>query len=362
MSQSQVKIGPKPLAAVQDDNDEDDVSEFLGFLTFSTTGEVLVPREWLLDKWEDYDLPNSLLPKQPSNWSAYRRMKNELLEDADYRNYQVHLDQYNRNFNCKFELEKSDEMGSNTYIVYSKVFFPEELNGEEGGDWASKRVGHLEFYRPNDGDAPGQLITNFDENGDGGKETVHEEACMRLADRARDLFHKMQSHHNYADMNGIIEDFRANSNAVAIRRAVYFIGSHHQDTIESLSRLWKDLNRFKDKGEDMRIDTTPVVNIESQREMVASRVREKVEELVDDIVSESLSQFEDDNDMTTDATAREIMDQLSETYDISDEYNALLSLRLSIKDILEDQREKLAEEQADIVQSVIEQANLEEYQ
>jgi hypothetical protein len=125
-NESQVKIGPKPIGTVQDD-EEDDVDEVIGFLTFSTTGEALVPREWLLDQWENYNLPNYLLPSSISNWQAYRRMKNELLEDTEYSHYQVYNDEYDRHFNCKFELEKSDEMGSNTYIVYSKVFFPEEI-------------------------------------------------------------------------------------------------------------------------------------------------------------------------------------------------------------------------------------------
>ncbi len=359
MSKSQVQIGPRPLGAVQN-NEEDTVSEFIGFLTFSTTGDVLVPREWLLNKWESYDLPNSLLPKKPSNWQAYRRMKNVLLDDVDYKNYQIHIDEYDRQFNCKFHLEKSNEMGSNTYIVYTQTFFPEELIGEEGGDWRTKRVGRLEFYRP-ENDMPGQLITNFDEDGDGGMGTVHQKACERLGVRARELFSKMQNHHNYSDINSIVEKLRSNSNAIPIRRAVYFIPSHHQETIESLSQLWEDLNQFKERGEEMRIETTPVINIESQREMVAERVRAKVESLVDDVVGEMLAKFEDDDELTADATAREITNQLSETYGISQEYNTLLSLRMSVKDILEKQRKELTDEQSNIVESVINQSNLEDY-
>jgi hypothetical protein len=358
-NESQVKIGPKPIGTVQDD-EEDDVDEVIGFLTFSTTGEALVPREWLLDQWENYNLPNYLLPSSISNWQAYRRMKNDLLEDTEYSHYQVYNDEYDRHFNCKFELEKSDEMGSNTYIVYSKVFFPEEIIDEEGGDWRSTRVGRMEFFRPED-DMPGQLITNFDEDGDGGMGTVHEDACKRLGDRARELFKKMQDHHNYSDLQKIIDDFRLDANAVAIRRAVHFIGSHHQDTVEGLSQLWEDMNDWKDHGEEMRIETTPVINIESQREMVAERVKQKVNTLVDDIINETMQKFEDDDEMTAEATSREIMNQLAETYDISEEYNSLLSLRLSIKDILEDQREEMKEEQAEIVDSVIEQSNLEDY-
>lgn len=343
------------MGAVQND-EEEEVNEFIGFLTFSTTGEALAPREWLLKQWENYDLPQGLIPKEPSNWSAYRRMKNELLEDADYRHYQVYNEEYNRTFNCKFDLEKSDEMGSNTYILYSKIFFPEELIGEEGGDWRQRRMGHMEFYRPKE-DATGQLLTHFGE----AKGTEHHDAAQRLSERAMELFRVMQSHHNYSDLQKIIDQFRSRANAIPIRRAVYFVGFHHQDTIDGLSNLWRDMNKFKSSGEDMRIETTPVVNIESQREMVAERVEEKVKSLVDDIVDETLSKFEEDDDMTAENTSREILNQLSESYDISAEYNELLSLRLSVKDILEERREELAEEQEDIIDSVINQKNLEDY-
>lgn len=355
MTDNQVTIGPKPLGAVQE-NEEDEVSEFIGFLSFSTTGEALVPRDWLLDQWENYDLPKSLLPKKPSNWSAYRRMKNELLEDADYKHYQIYSDEYGRNFNCKFALEKSDKEGSNTYLLYSEVFYPEEIIGEDGGDWRRTRMGYMNFYRPED-DAPGQLVTNFEEV----KGTAHWEHVKRLGGRAFDLFQTMQTHNNYSDLQKIIDQFRYEANAVPIRRAVYFVGSHHQDTVEGLGNLWRDMNEFKEKGEKMRVETTPVVNIESQREMVAERVRERVNDLVDEIVNETLSRFEEDDDMTAENTSREILKQLSDSYDIAGEYNELLSLRLSIKDILEERREELVDEQEEIIDKVINQNSLEDY-
>jgi hypothetical protein len=357
---SQVNIGPKPLGAVQE-SDSDSVEEYLGYLTFSTTGEAVVPREWLVEQWENYDLPRYLLPDQHSNWQAYRRMKNRLLEDPQYSHYRVWSDEYEQHFQCKFNLEKSDEMESNNvYILYAQTFYPEDVIGEEGGDWKQQRLGYFDFERPEDG-GPGRFMTYFKElQEDQGN--VHYDPTKRLLKQARELYKKMQTHHNYQDLQKIIDQFRSDANAVPIRRAVYFIGSHHQSTVEGLSNLWRDLNQFKEKGEEMRIETTPVVNLESQREMIADRARTMVEGIVDDIIGETMQKFEEDEEMTSDATAREIMNQLSETYDISAEYNALLSMRLSIKEILEEQRQELQEGQAEIVDSVIEQSNLEDYE
>lgn len=352
---SQAKVGAKPLGAIQE-SDEDEVDEYLGYLTFSTTGEALVPRDWLLNKWEEYGLPNSLIPKEPSNWSAYRRTISQLLEDASVRHYQVYSEELNREMKCKFHTEKSNEMGSNVFILYTSVFFPEELIGESGGDWRDTRLGFFDFQTSENDGFPGQLkfYPEIDED------NIHYDHMMGIDARAGKLFEKLQTHHNHSDLQKITQELRNRTNAVEIRRAVYFMGSHYEDIVNGMSQLWKDMNQFKEDGEEMRIETTPVVNLESQREMIADRARDMVEDVVDDIVSETLSKFENDDELTAEATSRKILEQLSETHEISNEYNELLSMRLSVRDILEEQQEELKEEQEEIVEKVIEQTTLEE--
>ena len=353
MTNNNVQVGAKELGGIQE-SDEDKVDEYLGYLTFSTTGEALVPREWLLNKWEEYGLPVDLKPKQPSNWSAYRRTMSNLLDDSEARHYSIYSDEYGRSFDCKFDMEKSDEMGSNVFIVYAKTFFPEEIIDEEGGNWSTKRLGHFNFFRPED-DMPGQLITNTDiDKGD-----VHYEHFKSLMKEANNQFKTMKTHHNYADLQKVTEKFRSRSNAVPIRRAVYFVGAHHEDTVDALSKLWNDMNEYKEDGEVMRIETTPVINLESQREMIAERAESMVRDIVDDIVSETMEQFADE-DQTADETSREILDQLTETYDIQAEYNNLLSMKLSVKDILKEKREQMKDEQEEIIDRVINQTTLDE--
>ncbi len=349
---SQITIGPKPIGTVQE-NDKDSIDEYIGHLIFSTTGDVLVPREWLRKKWNEYNIPQNLFPRKPSRWSAYRRTMNRLLDEPEFKFYNVFNESYGRYFNCKFEIDSSDEKGSNVFILYSKVFFPEEVIGEEGGDWRRQRVCHFDFYHPED-DMPGQLLIRRDIEQD----NIHYDAVKSVGIHANELFKKMQEYHNYSDMQKVIDQFRSSSNSIPIRRGVYFIGSHHEETMKSLSKLWEDLNEYKDDGEKVRIESTPVVNLESQREMIAERAKKIVEDIVDDIVSNMMNKFETDDDMTAEKTSRKILEQLSETHEISNEYNSLLSMRLSVKDILKERRKEMKEDQEEIIDSVLEQTTL----
>jgi hypothetical protein len=356
MTDSNVQIGPKPLGAVEQD-EEDNASEFLGYLTFSTTGDVLVPREWLSEEWDRIGLPDYLFPSETTRWQAYRRTMRRLLDDPEQRVYDAHVDEYNQSFTNQFELEKSADMGSNVFILYAKTFYPEEVIGEEGGDWRRQRIGYFDFLRPEDGEMPGQLIFNTDMDRQG----VHYEQAKELRGYASNLFQQMQTHHNQSDLQKVIDTMRDRTNSVPIRRAVHFVGSHHSDVVEGLSELWGGINQFKEDGEPVRIETTPVVNLESQREMIADRVQEQVRDMVDNIVDETMEQFMEEAETTADETAREILNQLEESQNMSYTYNELLNLRLSVKDILKEQQEEMSEEQEEIIEQVLEQTQLEDH-
>lgn len=362
---SNVSIGPKPLGAVSGDNDSPD--EFLGYFMMSTTGELHVPHEWLVEKWGEYGLPETyysdrvgeiqLLPDRPSRWSAYRRTVRSLLDEAEIDPYTIEIEEYEEEFTCKFSMEKSDEMGSNVFIVYANTFWPEELIGEDGGDWRQTRLGYFDFYRPEEG--PGGLTINTDID----KDNVHYPYFQALAVEAKELFKEMTTHLNGQDFQRILEDFREHVfNATEIRRSVYFVGAHHEDNVSALASIWGESNEFKEDGEDIEIKTSPVVNLEDQREMVAESAREMVEEMVDDIVDETIEEWEEEEDRTAEEAARAIMDEIGDAEGAVAEYNQLVRMELSVKDILRGTMEDLAEEQGDIIQRVLDQQDLTEFE
>ena len=348
-SNSQVQVGPQKLGAVGD-SDEDNVDEYIGYLTFSTTGEAEVPIEWMEEKFEQYGIPSTYLPKQPSNWSAYRRTMRNLI-DPEHEYFEVYNDEYAYTHKCKFRLEKSDQHGSNTFLMYVDTYWPEELLGEE--EWREQKVGRFDFHNPDD--TPGAILTSS--NIDAGD--MFYEQWKDMGGRARELFKRYKTHYIDSDLQKILQTLRTETNAIEIRRAVYFIGAHREDIVESLSQLWEELNQFKETGDAMRIETTPVVNLESQRELVAERARETVEGMIENIVD---SIFEDwDEEETGDEIAREIMNELGDSLgDEISEYNQLLQTKMSVKQILKEQMEDMKEEEQDVVESVLEQQELDE--
>jgi len=354
MSQSNIEIGSREIGALASDDDNPD--KYIGHLVFSTTGMVHVARKWLEEQWGSHNLPEELFPREISNWSAYRRAINQIQEDEELLNYTVYNDAYEQAFNCHFEIEKSGEEGTNVYIVYARTFLPEEVNGQKGGNWSEQRVGYFDFYKGEDDDLPGALVT-FAEIDD---ENIHHSHLMDLFDSAREKEEKMRTHHNYNDLQGILDEFRTKAQAVEIRRSVYFFPAHAEEELEGMAEIWDGLNAWKENGELVRIEKTPVVDMAEQRKIVATRVREKVEQAVGDITGEIIEEFRETEEQTADEAARKLMNQLNESEEMAGTYNQLLGIRLSIQDILDERREDLEDEADEIIENVINQQTFNE--
>jgi hypothetical protein len=233
--------------------------------------------------------------------------------------------------------------------MYVDTFWPEELVGED--DWREEKVGRFNYHDPEGG---GEALLHISDLERG--EEFYEE-WKAMCDRARNLFRRYQTHHIDTDLQKIHQMFRAHTNAIEIRRSVYFIPNHYQDVIEGLSGLWDEMNRFKDGGEEMRIETTPVVNLESQRELVASRAREAVESIVENIVEEMFDGW--DEEETSDEVARELLNELGDELGGSvSEYNSILQTKMSVKNILKEQMEEMKHEEQEVIETALEQERL----
>lgn len=348
-----IEIGTRELGAISDE--DDNPNELIGYLMFSTTGELFVEREWLLETWEQTELPQNLLPTETTNWQAYRRAIKYVEEQTEFVEYSVENEHYGREFDCELEIKKSNSLGSNVFLVYARTFLPEEICGEDGGDWTEQRVGKIDFYRPEDSDAPGAMLVEIEIE----EQNAHYEHVEELFDLAKDTEKKMRSSHNFNDLQNILEGFRARTEAVEIRRSAYFIPAPYKEEIDALIEIWQGMNQFKSSGEEMRIDKTPVVDMAEQRELVASRVREKVEDMVDNIVGEVVAEFEENAETTADEAAKEIMNELGDT-ETASTYNQLLGMKLSIKEILEERRSEMAEESEEIIENILNQQTFDE--
>lgn len=348
---SDVEIGRKSISGVVDGEEPD---EILGHMMMSTTGDVRVPRDWLVDVWDREDLPQYLLPSPLTDWRAYRRAKNHVLEGWEGKHYQVHNDEYNRDFDVKLELEKSDEDGldsSNVYVLYAKTFWPEELIGTDHGDWQRQRLGYFDFHAVEDG--PSGVVSNIEID----RGSVHYEAFERTYNRFRNLYHEMNDGHNGQDLLGTLSDFRNHANTVSIRRSVYFVPASESETVQALSRVWDRLGQFKDGGDKTEIATVPVIDTQDQRELIQDRAEDMMADTVDEVVDAAFEQFDLENQASE--IAKEIMSEMEDMDSFAAEYNALLEAKMDVEDILRERMQGISEEREKVLQQVIEQDTLE---
>jgi len=348
-----VKAGTVELGAISED--DDNPQEAIGFITFSTTGELFVKREWLKEQWDTHNLPSSLLPKQTSNWQAYRRAINYIQNKSENLSYKVEVEDYNQEFDCSIEIEKNKEKGTNVFLIYAEIFFPEEVIGIEDGNKKTERIGKFDFYRPEE-NIPGGMLTEKQISDD----SPHYKNLQKLFKEAKEAEKKMRKTHNFNDLNNILETFRNENDAVEIRRSVYFLPAMCKGTLNSLMDVWRKMDKFKEEGEHVRIDKTPVVDMREQRELVKDRVQEKLEVAVNSVVGEVLEEFEDATDKTAEDAATDILEQLSNEKSIEKTYNQILGVELSIKDILKEEQKELQEESEEIIENVIKQQTFDE--
>lgn len=347
------QFGPQPIGAV---TDEDDVEEILGHIMMSTTGDVVVPREWLRERFQsEPGLTLNLMPSPTTQWGAYRRAMRRLIDDEwDEKEIPVETGGINQSYQTKFTIENPDDAGVNVFNVMANVYFPESEVGVEGGKWNQVDLGHFNF----DGEKDSEKMT-FHTRVDEDEQPILHNQWMKLVGRAKGLWRKMNKSHLGEDLRNVLKRLvRRETNSVAFRNAVYFIPARHSETLEALHDVWEDLNDFKSSGQRCRIITTPVVNTEQQRQQVRELAEEKLEGMIDDAIDDAIDRLEEYEDESAESVAEHILDEIGDATGFQNEYNQLLKLRLSVERVLEDHYESLEGEKQEIVQSVMEQQQL----
>lgn len=340
---SNATVGRKSLTGVLDGNPED--AEILGECVMSTTGDHLyVEREWLQEQFDNYDLPPVLMPREVRPWMAYGRATNELI---DTTNDETVTNVGGYSLDTQFRLEDGDDK---YYHLYADVFYPEELIGEEGGEHDTEKIGSFNYLRDTE---EVMTIPEIDED--------HPlwGHWQDFAGRLEALFRRHQLCHNGNDMRDIIETFLfVNDNedvprvhTVRFRNGTYFVGAHHSDTVEALSRIWNEMNQFKKRGQRCKIDTIPVIDSEKQRMQVQRLAEEKLDGIVEDALSDAFTQLQEGE--TVKEIAERVVKQVSEGADLASEYNALLDAELEVEKFLESRREDFEDEKEEIIEEAM---------
>lgn len=371
MSKGQISVskrgGPeierRDLAAVVGKENGD--AEVLGRAMMYGVGEVLVPRDWLLDECRSRGVPERILPTEPTPHSAYKRAQSRLVT-SNTRNGRKRTDRRwvqmpeveGGPFRVELEL-KSGDGRTNINHLRADVYFPEEVTGEEGGTWNTHELGHFNYDKETQTtkavqskDCPGGLQTLWDE----------------MVARAETLHDEMQEMHTGDDLRHMVYlEMILNSpndwpDIIPLRDAgaVYFVPEGPlTDVLEELSEVFTEVNqRFKQGGKDVEIRTLPVVDDEERREWVRQRVEKSLEEMVDDVLETAFEDLEEDED-TIEGLVETVAGELDGAGNTANQYNNLLQAQLGVEKYLQNLKANIGDdEKEELVEGVIDRVDV----
>ncbi|AGM11892.1 hypothetical protein DNAM5_29 [Haloarcula californiae tailed virus 1] len=351
---SNVEINSVPLDAVSDAGED---AEVLGFAVMSTTGELVVPREWLQEQWEQYDLPDEIFPSETWASSAYKRSMFHLLDNG--QDEQVMKTDAGKQ---KVSLDVKDGAGNQRHVLANTWFSADhpkadQLEIDESGEWRQATLG----------------ITNYDAESQKPVLTQAIDDAHPLADiweqlesRIRELYDTHKVSHNGDDMRDVLYDFtRYYSDSIPLRDggAVYFVPANDKDTIEALAEIWDKMDdEFKLRGRETEIQTIPVVSDTERKELVEKRAMKVVRDEVDRVLEDAFDDLEDPDDETPeDEIVSTIEKALGDHAQTADVYNSLVDARIEIRDVLQDFASDISSEaRQDLIESTLERLSDED--
>lgn len=357
---SSIEVQRSELSAVLGANAAD--AEVLGRAMQYRAGDVLAPRDWLLRRCRELDIPEQIIPSQPTPHAAYKRAMRRLVTS----NPQIQDERTDRRYvyheavddTLRVDLRLKDGDG-NVKHLWADVFFPEELTGAEGGRWVDHRLGWFDY------DVDGQSVRT---RPDDDLPEALEALWADMAGRAMRLHKYMQEHHTGQDLRNMVYLGMVRNSPpewpdiipLIDRGGFYFVPEGGlTDIIDNMAVIFEEANQFKTGGSTMAIRTLEVMDTDDKNAWIQSRVESKLEKVVDDALDEAFDALEDGEE-----TAAQIVDTMAERLEVegretADQYNALLQAKLDVEQILASEVAGLkADDRKELVEKAVEKADL----
>lgn len=336
-------------------------AEVLGHAVMYTVGadwNCIVPRDWLLDRINDLGLPQWLAPGEPRPHYAFDRaikwMREDWIDDYHIEAPRMDRPEVREDHRVTVDLKEGD--GSRIWKVRAEVFFDEEESGQDGGTWAQHDLGYFTYSK----DSQAFLSRQSDQ-------LDEEHHLYRVWEDLRHggnaLFRRMQKNHIAQDIRKMMYNASNNytNNTIQLRRAVYLYPAGMADFVEKMAILYSDINReFKEVGEPVAVRTVEVLDTDDKREWIEHQVRETLEDNIEGVLDSAFEEF--DEGQAADQVVKTIKRGLDPDSETAEVYNSLLEAEITLEEVLEEQKSRLANEQkSDIIDRVMDQADIDEF-
>lgn len=339
-------------------------AEILGRALAYRAGEVLVPRDWLLQRCRDLEVPERVLPSKPTPHSAYKRAMSRLVtsnpQDWPKRTDErwMNIDGVPAEHNpLKITLDLKDGEGNVNHLT-ADVFFPEAIIGEEGGKWQHHDLGHFDY------NTDAQRVRGYE--ADDNPDALHG-LWVEMADRADQLHQMMEEHHTGQDLRNMIYlNMIYNSppewpSVIPLidKGGLYFVPEGPlSDVIDSLAVVFREANdQFKVGGAEMAIRTLEVMDSDDKREWVRKSVERSLDQVVDRAIEQASKALEDDDDV--DEIVNTVVEAVDAEAHSADQYNDLLQAKLDVEAKLESRADDVSDDDMEaIIESAMDELDL----
>lgn len=334
---------------------ETDGEDRLGYATWVTTGDVVVPREWLLECVEKYGIPEEIVPTQRYHAASYKRAVGRLLDKYTMENV---LTIGGQERFVEFDIRKGKR---NVRYLFALVHEDEDVIEDKSGDAGKIEkidLGHFNFEFDNGAQGAGSPRWFIDEDILGEPDLVS--SWNVFVSKLREEFQRMRECHIGSDMRSmfysLVED---ESNAIPIRHGgvVYFFPEKYGEVLEGMAKIWQGMNDFKEDGHVATIVTMPVVDESHLRELIERHATEELNKRTDDILEAAIKQLTANEEETAEELAQDVMKEMRSVNRMADEYTQLLEVKLSVKRQLEKWLDSVSgeEEKERLVRKIIAQ-------
>lgn len=332
----------------------------LGYGVMYTVGadwNCIVPHDWLLDRINAHGLPQWIAPSETSPHYAYDRAIKWMREDW-LETYQIEAPRLDNGIeeNHTVKVDIREGSGSRIWHVYAEVFFTEEESKQDGGTWVQHHLGRISY------DKEASIIRTHRDDELEESDYLYD-VWLDVSNGATGLFRRMEDTHIAQDIRKMMYDTvtKHTNNVIKLRRSVYLFPAGMEDFVEGMSKLYKEIDEeWKTTGEPVAVRTFEVLDTDDKQDWIQHQVQSTLEDNLDDILDEAFDKF--DEGEAADQVVKVIKQSMGKSLETADTYNALLEAEINVEEVLEEQKQSIADgDKEDIIERVISQTDLDEF-
>lgn len=361
---SDIAVDGTTITAIVDGEEQDEY-DIIGYSMIYTIGsDFLIAqdetvheetgREWLIRRLDELGLPEWMAPPKVTSKRGFNRTRDFLLEvpprdigvDASaLANYGKTLEEVEiGGRTMTFETNKAT---TDEWHLNAKAYFTADELNQDDGEFRTTTVAIARYDKEHGGMTFSPKVSEGDSLWD---------ACEVFSQAANKLFYLMQTGHIGRDIQKMLNRYTSYwTKSIKMRDggAVYFVPSGYDDSVQGLKALINELNhRFKTHGRTCELITIPVMDSDELRQEVERRAVKSVEAQVENAIDAALSALGDD-DAIADDIAASLEERLEDIESFANDYNALLSARLSARSVVKERLSELSGEKGDVVERAL---------